>query len=123
MNEWNGIEFNTEHLKASEVYRRILEKTTIPPIHFKPEWDVRIIPPFGGAMMRFTVDYNDKHISVYCDFFENLGLFGGEPYWEMYPRHYECDGKQYVDVMRFPLNDTENLVKEIDAELSGEDTK
>ena len=118
---WNGIEFDhLQHLKATDVYGKILNSgVTIPAIRFKPEWDVRIIPPFGGAMMRFTVDHGGKHISVYCDFFDALGLFGA-PYWEMYPRTYASAGSPYTDAMRFPLDDTQGLVENIDAELRGE---
>lgn len=126
MKEWNGIQFDMfENLKIDSIYRKVLEKAEIPPIHFKPEWDVRIIPPFGEAMMRFWVDHNGKRISVYCDFFGNLGYFGDEPYWEMFPRSYKGNGEHepYSDVMRFALNDTESLVKEIDAELRGEEAE
>ena len=116
MNTWNNLRFDfDDYGKADYIYRLVLSIAKIPPIRFNPEWDVRIIPPFGGALMRFTVDYNGKHISVYCDFFEILGSFGGEPYWEMYPRTY----KDFSDTMRFPLNDTESLVANIDAELRG----
>lgn len=121
--EWNGIRCDLlELVKATDVYRRVLDKSKIPPLHFKTEWDVRIIPPFGGAMMRFTVDHNGKHVSVYCDFFQNLGCFRG-PYWEMYPRSYKWNGEPYTDVMRFALNDTESLIANIDAELRGEEAK
>lgn len=118
---WNGIEFDyLQHLKATDVYSKIINcGVEIPAIHFKPEWDVRVIPPFGGAMMRFTVEHGGKSISVYCDFFDALGYFGG-PYWEMYPRTYADVGAPYQDVMRFPLDDTRGLVENIDAELRGE---
>lgn len=112
--QWNGIIFNPDEPGAIHTFRRVSNKAEIPPLHFKPEWDVRIIPPFGGAMMRFTVDHNGRHVSVYCDFFEMLGFYG-EPYWEMYPRSYGDS----IDVMRFPLADTEGLIRNIDEELNG----
>lgn len=56
----------------------------IPAINFKQEWDVKIIPPFSGAMVRFIVEYNGKSASVYLDCFDALGYFGA-PYWEVYP--------------------------------------
>ncbi len=73
-------------------------------------------------MMRFTVDYNNRHVSVYCDYYSRIGA-PKEPYWEMYPRTYAdgFSGSPYEDVRRFPLNDTEALVRNIDAELNGEE--
>ncbi len=85
----------------------------IPPLHFKPEWDVRIIPPFGGAVARFKVEYNGKWISCYLDCYDELGYFG-RPYWEIYP--WEDD-----DVFRCPMEDTERLMKEITKMLEGEE--
>ena len=55
----------------------------MPKLHFKSEWAVKIIPPFGGAMVRFTIDYNGKHVSVYFDAFDRLGWVS-KPYWEVY---------------------------------------
>lgn len=46
----------------------------IPALHFEKEWDVKIIPPFGGAIIRFTIDYNNKHVSVYFDGYSELGF-------------------------------------------------
>lgn len=62
--------------------------TRMPIIHFEKEWEVKIIPPFGGALARFTVDYNGKHVSVYFDAFSTMAwMYEGEnpiPYWEIY---------------------------------------
>ena len=56
----------------------------IPAINFKQEWNVKVIPPFAGAMARFIVECNGKSASVYLDCFDALGCFGA-PYWEVYP--------------------------------------
>ena len=115
--EWQGIKCDQiALLKATDIYRQIVDKVELPALHFKPEWDVRIIPPFAGAMMRFTVEHNGRRVSVYCDFFDHLGYFGA-PYWEMYPMHGDAS---VPDVMRFPLEDTAGLIANIDAELRGE---
>ncbi len=114
-----SIDYNADYFTIDRTFRDVCERVNeSKPIHFKPEWDVRVIPPFGGAMMRFSVTHNGKHISVYCDFFNALGYYGDppKPYWEMYPRNY-ADGS--MDVMRFDLDDTEGLVKNIDEELNG----
>lgn len=80
----------------------------IPPLHFKPEWKVTIIPPFGGAIVRFHVEYEEKEISCYLDCYDRLGYFGG-PYWEIYPYK--------DDVYRFALEDTDLLIEKITEEL------
>ena len=105
-------------LKATSIYRKI-DVSKIPPLHFKPEWEVRIIPPYGSAMMRFLVSYNGRNVSVYCDMFSFLGYYGaGEPYWEMYPRTFS-NSQTLEDIMRFGLYDTDELIAEIDKELKG----
>ena len=53
----------------------------IPPLRFKEEWEVQIIPPFGGALVRFLVSANDKLLSVYLDGYNMLGGVRGEIYW------------------------------------------
>lgn len=119
---WREIKYPDEaFLKISEVYLAVRD-APIPALHFKPEWDVRIIPPFGGAMMRFMVEHNGKYVSVYCDFYSQLGFFNGgtDPYWEMYPRTFQNGGEPFTDTMRFALADADELIKNIDAELRGE---
>jgi len=61
----------------------------IPALFFKEDWSVRILPPFGGATVRFTVSTEalkkkDKWISVYLDMRNRLGHMD-RPYWEVYP--------------------------------------
>lgn len=82
----------------------------IPFLKFKSEWDVKVIPPFCGAVVRFLVKFNDKEISVYLDCYNNLGAVG-KPYWEIYP--YVND-----DVYRCYMNETENLLHAIDITLN-----
>jgi hypothetical protein len=56
----------------------------IPYLKFKETWEVKIVPPFTGAMIRFWVKHGNKEVSVYLDCLDNLG-FVGKPYWEVYP--------------------------------------
>ena len=42
-------------------------------LNFKEHWDVRIIPPFLGALVRFWVYNKDKKASVYLDVENSLG--------------------------------------------------
>jgi len=76
----------------------------IPSLRFSSEWEVKIIPPFAGAIARFHIDHGDAHISVYLDGYDNLGCVG-EPYWEIYPYN--------NGTCRVLMNDTEELMKEI----------
>jgi len=87
----------------------------IPNITFKEEWNVKIIPPFGGAIIRFVVNHKEDEkswISVYLDCYDELGIFG-EPYWEIYPYKYE----DYEDVCRIEMNNVNKLIEEIDKQL------
>ena len=76
----------------------------IPPVHFDSSWDVKVIPPFGGAMARFWISKGANHVSVYLDVFDRLGSYG-EPYWEIYPYQ--------DDVCRIPMADVAELEEKI----------
>ena len=77
----------------------------IPVIKFPPQWEVQIIPPFGGALVRFRI--NDK-VSVYLDGYDLLGI-EGKPYWEVYP-HEE-------DVFRCDMSDVDGLLRAINESI------
>lgn len=83
----------------------------IPEVHFKEDWNVKIIPPFGGALIRFRVIKNDNEVSIYLDVDDSLG-FVGKPYWELYPiscSSVSCD----TDTHRFFINDVDGLIDSI----------
>ena len=75
----------------------------IPALNFPSDWDVRIIPPLNGAVVRFCI--NDK-FSVFLDCYDLLGSFG-KPYWEVYP---DVDG----EVFRCAMKDTESLMDKLE---------
>lgn len=81
----------------------------IPYMKFKPEWEVKAVPPFGGAVIRYFIKYNDERISVYLDCYNQLGYMDN-PYWEAYP----ING----DTFRCYMNETDKLIKAIDKEFS-----
>ncbi len=88
----------------------------IPFISFRPEWKVRIIPPFNRAIVRFVVsDMTEKKwVSVYLDCYNHLGYYTDaeghpKPYWEVYP----VDG----DTARCSMNDIKTLLKDIQRSL------
>lgn len=78
----------------------------IPFIEFPRDWRVQIIPPFGGAIVRFRVKLpNSNTKSVYLDGYDRLGCYG-EPYWEVYPVG--------DDVGRCDMNDIKTLLQLIE---------
>lgn len=84
-------------------------KKELPVFHFEKEWDVKIIPPFGGAIIRFLINHNDKFVSVYFDAYSDLGWVYDEnqnpiPYFEYY------DGK---DCYRYLMNESEKMMEDI----------
>lgn len=99
-----------------ELYRKW--GAQMPPVPFRQDWTVTVIPPFGGAAARFIVQRDDKRVSVYADFDNSLGYFWGDdgdpvPYWEIHP----FDG----DVWRCRLAETQSLCDHIEMVLCGQD--
>ena len=94
------------------------EIVRIPWLHFRGDWQVRIIPPFGDAVIRFQVILPSGTLkSVYMDSRNSLGIWGKgmtdvEPYWEVYPYQGE--------VGRCALADTIMLMEMIQDETSGD---
>ena len=83
--------------------------TELPIFHFEKEWDVKIIPPFGGAVIRFWINYNDRHVSVYFDAYSELGYMCDEnenpiPYFEYY------DGEECY---RYYMNEVDKMMEDI----------
>ena len=90
--------------------------TRIPALHFEKEWDVRIVPPFGGAVIRFCIDHNGKRASVYFDGYSELGYVVDKdcnpvPYFEYY------DGKECY---RYYIDEAEEMMADIKKFLDGE---
>ena len=81
----------------------------MPNVPFPAAWDVRAVPPFGGAMVRYRIQHKGADISVYMDAHDRLGCVR-EPYWEIYPG---ADG----DPDRFLLNEVDELVAGIQAAI------
>lgn len=98
--------------ESLQEYRKWMKE--IPALHFEKEWDVKIIPPFGGAVIRFCIDYNGKHVSVYFDAYSELGWVVDEnknpiPYFEYYDgeecyRYYMYESEQMMEDIKDFLN-------------------
>ncbi len=99
-----------EYKDITKVYEAecIMEYTKwtkeIPEINFSADWNIKIIPPFGGAIVRFKIIKDVAIVSIYLDCYDSLGCYG-EPYWEVYPH----DG----DVFRCDMKDTNCLLDAI----------
>ena len=81
----------------------------MPKLSFNPDWQIKVIPPFGGAIARFLVFKGENRVSVYFDANGVLGAMD-EPYWEAYP----IDG----DAERFLLGEEDAMLKAIERQLS-----
>ena len=83
-------------------------RVEIPALQFPPDWKVKIIPPFAGAIVRFVVEKGEKSVSVYLDCYDKLGCFGA-PYWELYPYG--------DDVCRVAMAESTELIQRIQESL------
>ena len=83
----------------------------IPKLNFPEDWDITILPPFGGAMIRFVVTVKTAKVSVYLDCHDNLGVVG-QPYWEMYPLQ--------DDTFRCMMDDVESLFDAINQSIKAQ---
>lgn len=101
-----------EKNKGYEKWRKEL-----PSFHFDEKWEVKIIPPFAGAVIRFYISYKDKFVSVYFDSDSSLGFMYGDdgspiPYFEYY------DGQE---TYRYLPNEAEEMMSDIRKYLNGDD--
>ena len=82
----------------------------IPYIRFPASWEVKVTPPFNGAIVRFRVrNTRGKEISVYLDCYDTLGCYGS-PYWEIFPA---ADN----DIARYAMNDIDGLLRGLKASM------
>lgn len=104
--------FKRHDVETKDEWLRWCEE--IPFIQFPSGWNVKVIPPFAGAVARFRVrderTPKDDFSSVYLDCYDRLGWVK-EPYWEVYP-HYDCGG-----IRRCQMNDTKGLLEMIKESL------
>jgi len=85
-------------------WMKIMNK--IPYLTFPTGCEVQIIPPFYGAVARFRIRRADTplaEISVYLDWYGNLGGSPDTPYWEIY----------LTETERFGLNETDKMMERI----------
>lgn len=107
-----GSFFNRTMLESSEKWTEWAQE--IPSLSFKPDWKVKIIPPYGGAMARFVVSRGSTYVSVYLDVNDSLGVCG-YPYWEIYPYKGEA--------FRCSIDEVDELIEAIDLSLGNKRVK
>ena len=76
----------------------------IPYLTFPSDWQIKITPPYTGAMVRFTVKKGDANVSVFLDCYDRLDDYG-KPYWSVYPHE--------ADEFKCDMEDTDTLLKAI----------
>lgn len=84
----------------------------IPFIQWPADWEVKAIPPFAGAVIRYFIRHSkdhNAHVSVYLDCYDQLGIMG-QPYWEIHPDTED-------DCGRFHMAETKELLEGIAASL------
>lgn len=118
MNDTEAVEEKLRRYKVEQDQDWKGEIVRIPWLHFRGDWQVRIIPPFGDAVIRFQVVLPSGMLkSVYMDSRHSLGVWGNlstpEPYWEVYPYQ--------GDVGRCALDDTIMLMEMIQDETGEQD--
>ncbi len=107
-----GIEVRNKMLMSAEIGEEFEWQKwakEIPFIQFPRDWEIQIIPPVTGAVIRFIAKKCGKTVSVYLDCYEVLGYFGA-PHWEIYP---DKDG----DNLRFAMKETKQLIRAIGLSL------
>lgn len=97
-------------IRDYETERRFAEwMDKLPSFNFDKEWNVKILPPFANAIIRFHITHNDKFVSVYFDAYSELGYMYDEnnnhiPYFEFY------DGDE---IYRYMLENSEDMMNNI----------
>lgn len=94
-------------LETAHEWRKWID--LIPFINWPEEWEVKAIPPFGGAIVRYQVRLkgDDEHVaSIYLDCYDELGYYG-KPYWEVCPVGEDVGRCDMADIKRlFELIET-----------------
>ena len=119
---------NSEYVQA-KMDRSVVERheewdkwgAEAPWLQFPPELEVKVTPPFNGAMARFRVRFigGEGEVSVYWDCHDALGYMN-KPYWEIYPVKYKGGDGDYHDTARFLMGEEPQMMVSIIKSLMGE---
>lgn len=94
---------SVEYAREMESYKWALK---IPFIRFPMHWEVRVLPPFIGAIVRFEIRYKNAIVRVALDGYGMLEYSEMPQYWSITSMH--------TDVQTCDMNDTESLIKLIE---------
>ena len=83
----------------------------MPKLHFDPDWEVQIIPPFLGALIRFWITKGNKFVSVYFDAFSKLGVVYNNCH-EFVP-YFEILDENKNTTYRYLLDESEEMMAKI----------
>lgn len=106
-------------VEEAEEWRKWMKEA--PWLQFPPDLEVRIVPPFNGAMARFRVRFvgGEREVSVYWDCNDALGYMG-KPYWEIHPVKFRWDGEDHHDCKRFLMGEEPEMMASIIRSLMDE---
>jgi hypothetical protein len=109
------IQEKRHEIERKEDWLTWLDRIPSLPINKLPQdCEIKIIPPFRGAIVRFHITKGDDiFISAYLDVFSRLGACPA-PYWEVYPVGEDVVG-------RVDMNDIEGLIKMINESYEEQD--
>ena len=98
-------------IESEENWKEWLRK--IPSLRFDADWDIKVIPPFAGALARFWISKGENHVSVYLDVFSRLGwMYDSDnnpiPYYEIYP-----SPDDPYDIKRYHLDEVDEMMSDI----------
>lgn len=118
-NDYVSMQVERSKVESNEGWRNWCKEA--PWLQFPPELEVKLLPPFGGAMARFMARFPDSenHVSVYWDCHDTLGAMD-EPYWELYPVKYKGEESDYFDTARFRMGREPQMMVAIIRSLMGE---
>jgi len=100
-------EITSLNMKVDEAFSKREWGQKIPSFSVPTGFQIRVIPAFGGALVRFLIlsQQTGKGVSIYLDAYNLLGWHSENPYWELYPN---TEG----DVSRYGIDDIESLIAE-----------
>lgn len=84
-----------------------------PKLKFQSNWQVQIVPPWGGAMARMIIWDGDCKVSVFWDTIGRLGCMES-PYYEIHP----C--RKGEDIERFLVNECDEMMHAIHLSLQNQ---
>lgn len=92
--------------------------SNLPYFNFDKEWDVKIIPPFAGAIIRFYIKHGNKDVSVYFDGYSELGLMYDDD--EKPIPYFECLFSNIMLTRRYLIDESEQMMDDIREYLNEE---